>query len=93
MRRFHHRILLLSASVATGGACFQFGCVGGVGSVLNSFNPCGTIFNCDARLYQFVTSGIDGPGVRPEIDPFCTFPPFCDATQDPIFGGLAGGAP
>lgn len=75
------------------GTCLQLGgCSFGLGSLLNNFNPCGTILACDPRAYQFITSGIDGPGVRPDIDPFCTFPPFCAADEDPIFGGLAAPA-
>jgi len=31
---------------------------------------------------------ITGPGARPELDPFCTWPPLCPNTADPIFGGL-----
>lgn len=62
-----------------------------VGSALNNLNPCGTIAVCDPRAYQFARSGIDGPGANPDIDPFCTFPPFCTQAQDPIFGGLGGG--
>ena len=74
-------------AVLAAGTCLQVGtCVRFVGGL----NPCLTLLNCDPRQYDFVNSGIDGPGVRPDIDPFCTFPPFCTFAQDPIFGGLAG---
>lgn len=76
-----------------GGACFQFGgCVGGAVDLLGNLNACGTLLNCDPRIGEFVTSGIDGPGVYPDEDPFCTYPPFCTTAQDPIFGGLSGAA-
>lgn len=88
MRSARKRLVSNAVAAGLGGLCFQFGCNLGLGSLLNNFNPCGTILNCDARAYQFVTSGIDGPGVVPDIDPFCTFPPFCTSTEDPIFGGL-----
>jgi len=78
----------------TSGAVFQVGgcSPGGATALLNSFNPCGVILNCqpDARVFNFVRAGIDEPGLRPEVDPFCTFPPFCTQAQDPIFGGLSG---
>ncbi len=91
MKRFRLSAAMRSAvAVAIGGSAFQFGgCNLGIGQVLNNFNPCGTVLDCDPRLYQFSTSGIDEPGEGLDIDPFCTFPPFCDASQDPIFGGLA----
>jgi len=89
------KIVRVGILMAVGGACLQFsGCFGGLTRLVNSINPCGTVLNCDPRVYQFVTSGIDSPGVRPDIDPFCTFAPFCTAQADPIFGGLAtGGGP
>ena len=60
-----------------------------VTDAVSTINPCGTILACDPQEYQFITSGIDGPGINVEADPYCTNPPFCDASQDPIFGGLA----
>lgn len=68
------------------GTTFQGGC--GVLRYVNQFNPCGTILNCDPVAYRFITSGYEGPGVNPEIDPACTFPPFC--ANDPFVGGGGG---
>lgn len=79
-------------ALAVGGTCFQLaGCdlVGLAAAAISSINPCGTILACDPRQYEFLTSGISGPGVRPDIDPYCTNPPFCAQEQDPIFGGIS----
>jgi len=82
------RIAVISAlCLSSGGAMFQLGGCG-LGSVLQSvaqINPCGPLLNCDAQVFSFLRSGIDGPGVT-DADPFCTFPPFCTPEQDPIFG-------
>ena len=93
MYRFRRSLVALATTLAVGGACLQVaGCdaVGLAAGAITNLNPCGTILACDPQEYLFVTSGIDGPGVRPDIDPFCVYPPFCDAGQDPLFGGLAG---
>jgi hypothetical protein len=76
-------------ALVLGGTCFQFGCdpLAAIGRGLNDFNPCLTILACDPQVYAFASSGIEGGGVT-EADPFCTFPPFCTAAQDPIFGGI-----
>ena len=80
-------------AVLAAGALFQLGlletCNSRLYEATRFVDPCGTILACDPQEYAFVTSGIDGPGVRPDIDPYCVYPPFCSATQDPIFGGLA----
>jgi hypothetical protein len=83
------RLIRLGIMLAAGGTCLQItSCFGGIARVFNTVNPCGNLLNCDPREFQFVTSGIDGPGVRADVDPFCTFAPFCDEGSDPIFGGL-----
>ncbi len=84
-------VSLLTA--ASAGTCLQLGPCGlpELRQLASSLNPCGTILLCDPRAFEFVQSGIDGPGVRPDVDPFCTFPPFCSQDVDPIFGGLAEG--
>jgi len=89
MRRRAKWMLNLAAAIGAG-MMFQFvGCsLGGLKNVVTGLNPCGTILFCDPRLYNFVRSGIDGPGLVPEQDPFCTFPPFCSEAVDPIYGGL-----
>jgi len=92
------RIPLMSiiTALAVGGSCFN---VGGcdlaslAANAVKNINPCGTILACDPQDYAFITSGIDGPGVQPDIDPFCVFPPFCDWGVDPIFGGLTAATP
>lgn len=91
MRSLRSRLSLLTALLASGGAILQLGsCTpGGAIRLVGQTNPCGLILNCDPRAYEFIRSGIDGPGVS-NADPFCTFPPFCTAAQDPIFGGLGG---
>lgn len=83
------------AGLVLAGTTFQAGgcdLLGGVGRTINQFNPCLTILVCDPALFNFARSGIDGPGVRPDVDPFCTFAPFC-GNEDPIFGNLANGQP
>ncbi len=82
------RRLAWCTTLLAGGVAFQFlGCSpAGVANLLTNFQPCGTILNCDPRVFGFARSGIDGPGLRPDVDPFCTFPPFCNAQQDPLFG-------
>ncbi len=63
-----------------GGVLFQLGGCGGVGGLINfaqNLNPCGSILACDPVQFRFLTSGYEGPGVDPDIDPACTFPPFC----------------
>jgi hypothetical protein len=92
MRRTRKPLLSVVTMLAAGGACFQVGgcnLLGTAASALSTINPCGTLLVCDPAVYEFAMSGIDGPGVRPEIDPFCTFPPFCAADEDPIFGGIS----
>ena len=92
MYRLRRSLTARVTTLAIGGSCFQLaGCdtLELAASAIGGINPCGTILACDPQEYAFVTSGIDGPGVRPDIDPYCVYPPFCSATQDPIFGGLA----
>jgi hypothetical protein len=92
MHRLRRAVLTFATTLAAGGTCFQVGgCIPWqtVGQAIGSINPCGRFLVCDPAQYEFITSGIDGPGVRPDIDPFCTYAPFCTADLDPIFGGLA----
>ena len=92
MRRTRNKSFLTLVMTLAAGACLQIGgcnVLGMARSAIDSINPCGTILACNPRTYQFLRSGIDGPGVRPDIDPFCTYAPFCDSSSDPIFGGLA----
>jgi hypothetical protein len=91
MFRVRKSSVMLAMALAAGGTCFQLGACNVfslASSAISSINPCGTILDCNPQVYQFLTSGIDGPGVQPDLDPFCTYAPFCDATVDPIFGGL-----
>ena len=93
MYRIRKALATLAIALAAGGTCFQVGgcdLLGLAAGGISRINPCTTFLACDPRAYQLLNSGIDGPGVRPAIDPFCTFPPFCGQAQDPIFGGIGG---
>lgn len=89
MRRQARKMMLAVAS-AGAGVAFQFTCnpVPATLNLLEGFNPCLTILACDPALYQFATSGLEGPGADPDKSPFCTFPPYCDPDVDPLYGGL-----
>ena len=92
MYRVRKMLVTLVTTLAVGGSCLQIGGCDALGlavSAISGFNPCGTLLVCDPAAYEFITSGIDGPGVRPDLDPFCVYPPFCSLDQDPIFGGLS----
>ena len=54
---------------------------------VKDFNPVGTIIPGDPVQYRFLTSGYEGPGVNPEIDPACTYPPYCQ--NDPFISSMA----
>lgn len=84
MRRRRIRILRWATAAVIVGTCYQLsGCtLSGLGQYIANINPCLTILACDPVTYRFVTSGYDGPGVDPDIDPACTYPPFC--TGDPF---------
>ncbi|MCK4342622.1 MAG: hypothetical protein KAY37_12970 [Phycisphaerae bacterium] len=92
MRSRHNRVIRLTqlASLAfIAGTCFQFGgCYGpaDIAGYLANFNPCQTILKCNPYEYRFVQAGYEGPGVDPDLDPFCTWPPFCalSGIQDPL---------
>lgn len=81
--RTYAKLAALAAPIATGGLAFQLSC-SGITNLLGQVNPCGTILACDPALYRLIAADIDTPGVRPEIDIFCTYPPFCE--NDPILG-------
>jgi hypothetical protein len=91
MRSTRSSILGSAVAAVAFGTVYQLGgcaLVSDAVQVLSTVNPCGTVLACDPRVYEFVTSGIDGPGVVPDADPFCTYAPFCTEGEDPIFGGL-----
>lgn len=84
------------AACLTGGVCFQFGgcsLLGTLGNFIGGFNPCGVILNCDPIEYNFLTSGYRGPGVDPDIDPSCTYPPYCDPEFTQLADPFTGGPP
>lgn len=83
MRRCY-RFLVNTALVAALGTCFQCGgcSLCGIGQYIANFNPCGTILDCDPVTYEFIRSGYQGPGANPDIDPACTYPPYC--ANDPF---------
>ena len=83
--RTYAKILALAAPLATGGMMLQVSC-SGAANLLGQVNPCGTILACDPLLYRLIAADIDSPGVRPEIDIFCSYPPFCPPDVDPILG-------
>lgn len=93
MRMYRPKFVRLVAGLAMGATVFQVAGCNPISSITgfltNTFNPCGSVLLCDPAEYTFRTSGYDGPGFDPEIDPACTFPPFCN--PDPFVGGLAGG--
>jgi hypothetical protein len=95
MPRSNKNLRRLWAALATGGVCLQLGSCGPATMLrfAAQFNPCGTILICDARVYEFVRSGYDGPGVDTSVDPFCTYPPYCTATEDPLYSGLGATIP
>lgn len=64
------------------GTTFQFGACGTAANYVRNLNPCIIILACDPAAFNFLTSGYQGPGVNPDIDPACTFPPFC--ANDPF---------
>ena len=44
---------------------------------ITRINPCGTLLNCDAQLYEFARSGYEGVGADPSKGIyFTTLPPF-----------------
>ena len=84
MRHFRNRMLRLALSLAIAGTITQ---IGGCSfsdaiSFVRNFNYGETVLGMDAVAYQFYTSGYEGPGVNPDIDPACTYPPYC--TGDPF---------
>lgn len=84
MNRAWLRTLRLVMALGVGGVGLQFSGCGpqDVGAYLANLNPCGTILVCDPVTYDFVRSGYKGPGADPDIDPACTYPPFC--ANDPF---------
>ena len=91
MRTPLHRLLRVLSVAAIFGTCYQIGgcTLGGLGHYVANINPCGSILDCDPVQYRFITSGYDGPGADPDIDPACTYPPFCD--NDPFVATQTGG--
>ena len=89
MRSMKSSAVSIIASLSLGGAVFQVGGCGNVFGFLRNYNPCGVVLQCDPVTFRFLTSGYEGPGVDPEIDPACTFPPFC--ANDPFVATQGGG--
>ena len=87
MSQRHQRLIRLAYMSVIAGTCFQLGSCGGpadVWSYLSDFNPCGTILACDPNTYRFAQAGYEGPGVDVDLDPFCTWPGYCDDSLDPL---------
>ena len=70
-RIMHFTLLLVSGGTLFGGCTT-------VGQFIKDFNYGGSVFAMTPQAYRFLTSGYEGPGVDPDIDPACTYPPFCD---------------
>lgn len=87
--RAKYRSIAMIASLVASGTVFQTAACAPRALVNfgRNFNPCGTVLNCDPVLFRFISSGYQGPGVDPDVDPACTFPPFC--ANDPFVGGGA----
>jgi hypothetical protein len=85
MRRRCFRVLSTVMAIIAAGTVFELsGCsLSGLANYAGNFNPCGSILNCDPVAYRFFTSGYDGPGADPSVDPSCTYPPFCGDAQNP----------
>lgn len=90
MKRFQRAALQWSATLAVGASLFQIGGCSpeGVLNFVGDINPCGAILFCDPIEFRFLTSGYQGPGLDSQIDPACTFPPFC--ANDPFVGSITG---
>jgi len=88
MHSKHSRLVRWVVVLAAAGTMFQLGsCIpDGTLQYLKNFNYGGTVLNMDSVTYSFLTSGYTGPGVDPDIDPACTYPPYCE--DDPFVGDL-----
>lgn len=82
MHNTRTRLLRLAVGLVVAGTLFApTGCLpDGTLQFIRDFNPCGTFMNCDPVSYRFLTSGYQGPGVDVDVDPACTYPPFCNVT-------------
>ncbi|MBN2448675.1 MAG: hypothetical protein JXO22_18255 [Phycisphaerae bacterium] len=79
MHQAKYRRMALMVSICVG-TLFSGTC-SGITSFVTSLNPCGTILDCDATEYNFVASGYEGPGVDFDVDPTCTYPPYCGPNE------------
>jgi hypothetical protein len=89
MRKLPWRRVKMTVIGLAAGTCFAMSScsVQGIGHYLANYNPCGTILYCDPVAYNFVNSGYEGPGADPDVDPFCTYPPYCSSDVDPLDPG------
>ncbi|MFH1745617.1 MAG: hypothetical protein ABIG44_01100 [Planctomycetota bacterium] len=79
MQNKRTRLLRLVLGLTIAGTLYGSGCLpDGTVQFVRDYNPCGTILNCDPVAYEFLTSGYEGPGVNVDIDPACTYPPYCN---------------
>jgi hypothetical protein len=81
MPRTRSRIIRFTLGLASAGMLFSTSC-SSIASYFKNFNYGGTVLNMTPIAYRFLTSGYEGPGVDPDIDPACTYPPFC--ASDPF---------
>jgi hypothetical protein len=90
LTRYVRLLQVVCVLALVGGALPLIGCgPSDVAKFVANINPCGTILVCDPVEYRFFTSGYEGPGADPDIDPACTFPPFCE--DDPFVATIAQG--
>jgi hypothetical protein len=89
MRSSRFRLMRASVVAALVGVCVQLGgcSLGGIAQYVANINPCLSVLACDPVTYRFETSGYRGPGADPNIDPVCTYPPFCQG--DPFVATVA----
>ncbi len=78
------RALCIVTGLLGGGSLFLLGgcSLDDTVAFFRDFNYGGSVLNLTPTEYRWLTSGYQGPGADPEIDPACTYPPFCD--NDPF---------
>lgn len=79
MSRIRNRLIRLTLGLASAGVVFGGGCsLGTAAQYFANFNYGESVLNMSRTAYRFLTSGYEGPGINPDIDPVCTYPPFCE---------------
>jgi hypothetical protein len=74
-------IIRLTLGLASAGVLLSGGCsFSSIASYFAHYNYGGSVLDMTPTTYAFLTSGYQGPGVNPDIDPACTYPPYCNYT-------------